>query len=226
MQLSNLGRHAARRPTTAEWMGASFLGGLVIVSIAQSVAAPTELLGVALRGTARWSFLWFCLASMSAALGILFGPMFKPLALRAREFGLAFASAHLVHVALVVYMLHSATTPFRRDALVFFGVAVFFTYLLALLSLSAPLRDMLGTTAWRIVRNVGVEYINYAYFSDFSARTFHKGWANLLVYLPFVLLTVAGPLLRLAAWMRRLRAPLGQRTEAQTTSATLPVSGR
>lgn len=193
------------RPTTAEWMGVALLGGLVLVFIAESFLSADDRYGVALRWTARWSFVWFCLASMGSALGVLVGPRVTPLASRTRDFGLAFAAAHSVHVALVAYMLHSATTPFPRETLILFGVGVFFVYLLALISLSAPLRDLLGRSGWRTIRNVGLEYINYAYFADFSTRTFHKGTAHMLVYLPFLILTVAGPLLRLAAFLKRMR---------------------
>jgi hypothetical protein len=192
-------------------MGVALLGGLALVFIAESFLSADDRYGVALRWTARWSFVWFCLASMGSALCVLFGPLFKPLASRARDFGLAFASAHSVHVALVAYMLHSATTPFPRSPLILFGVGVFFTYLLALISVSAPLRDLLGPSGWRLVRNVGLEYINYAYFADFSTRTFHKGTAHMLIYLPFLLLTLAGPLVRLAAFLKRVRAPTASR---------------
>jgi hypothetical protein len=206
MPQPNLQTPSERRPTTGEWAGAAVLGGLIVVLVARHVAPPNDQLGVALRWSARWSFLWFWIASCSAALGVLLGPRLRPLAVRARQFGLAFAAAHLVHVALVAYMLHGATTPFARQPLIFFGTGVFFVYLMALLSLSGRLRDLIGANAWRAVRVVGLEYINYAYYSDFVGRTFHKGTANLIIYLPFLVLVVAGPLLRLAAAWHRLRA--------------------
>jgi hypothetical protein len=207
MSLPNIHTQAPqRRPTTGEWAGGALLGGLILVLLARYAGAPNDQLGVALRWTARWSFLWFWLASCSAALGMLFGPGLRPLAARARQFGLAFAAAHLVHVASVAYMLHGATTPFARQPLVFFGVGVFFVYLMALLSLSSRLRELIGAKAWRAVRVVGLEYINYAYFSDFRGKAFHKGTVNLVVYLPFFLLVVSGPLLRAAAALHRLRA--------------------
>jgi hypothetical protein len=193
------------RPTTAEWMGLALLGGLLLVLIAESSANPKDQLGVALRWTARWSFVWFCLASCSAALGILLGS-FRPLAVRAREFGLAFASAHVVHVALVAYMLYRATTPFARQPLIFFGIGVGFVYVMALFTLSARLRETLGPHAWRAFRIVGIEYINYAYYTDFSGRTFHKGVLNFLIYAPFLALTLAGPLVRLAALIQKARS--------------------
>jgi len=193
------------RPTTAEWSGLALMGGLLLVLIAESTA-PKDQLGFALRWTARWSFVWFCLASWSAALGVLVGWRFRPLAARAREFGLAFASAHAVHVALVAYMLYGATTPFARRPLIFFGVGVGFVYAMALITLSARLREFLGPHAWRAFRIVGIEYINYAYYSDFSGRTFHKGVVNFLIYAPFLALTLAGPPVRLAALIQKARS--------------------
>jgi hypothetical protein len=204
--LQHMQKPSPRRPTTAEWAGAALLGGLVAVLAAGYAGAPNDQLGVALRWTARWSFVWFWLASCSAALGVLFGARFLPLATRARQFGLAFAAAHLVHVVLVAYMLHGATTPFARQPLIFFGTGVFFVYLMALLSLSGRLRELIGARAWRAVRVIGLEYINYAYYSDFHGKTFHKGVVNLVVYLPFLLLVLAGPVLRLAAVWHRMRA--------------------
>jgi hypothetical protein len=194
------------RPTTAEWMGAALLGGLVWVLTAESITAPQDSLWVALRWTARWSFVWFCLASCSAALGILSGQRLRPLAMRAREFGLAFAAAHLVHVALVAYMLYGATTPFARQPLIFFGIGLGFVYGMALITLSARLREMLGPHVWRALRIVGIEYINYAYYTDFRGATFHKGVVNFLIYAPFLALTLVGPLVRLAALIHKARA--------------------
>jgi hypothetical protein len=58
----------------------------------------------ALRATARWSFLWFFLASVVGALRTLFGGRFRAMAQHARDFGLAFASAHLAHAGLVAWL--------------------------------------------------------------------------------------------------------------------------
>jgi hypothetical protein len=59
---------------------------------------------VALRMTARWSFLLFWVAYAGGALATLFGPALAPLSGRGREFGLAFAAAHLVHIGLVIWL--------------------------------------------------------------------------------------------------------------------------
>jgi len=192
-----------RKPTTTEWMGAAFIVALATVVMVRVFAAPGDKLGVALRATARWSYLWFWLAYAGGALATLFGARFQALAQRGRDFGLAFASAHLVHVGLVAWLLHIETKPFPRTPLIFFGVGVVWIYLLALLSvkgLAAKLRPRLGRT----VRTLGLEYIAYAFLVDFAKNPFKGGVGHLFAYAPFLALAVAGPLLRLAAMVKRL----------------------
>src|SRR5580700_5225916 len=95
---SPVGYEAMRSSTSTQWMAASLAMALVIAFIAGAAAPAHEKLGMALRATARWSFVLFWLASAGGALASLFGSAFQPLARRGRDLGLAFASAHLVHV--------------------------------------------------------------------------------------------------------------------------------
>jgi hypothetical protein len=95
-----------RRNRTIEWMGLALIVAIGIVAAIYVSVAPLHRLGMALRATARWSFLWFCLATYGGALATLFGPRFLPLARNARDLALAFASAHLVHVALVMFWVY------------------------------------------------------------------------------------------------------------------------
>jgi hypothetical protein len=192
-----------RRRTTTEWMAAAFAVGLAIVLIARWVEGPGERVSVALRATARWSFLLFWLASAGPALTTLFGSRFLPLARRTRDFGLAFASAHLAHLGVVAWIYSTSVDPPERSSLIFFGIAVFWTYLLAILSWKR-LSAKLNPRVWRAVRTLGVEYIAYAFWFDFAIHTLQGGVVNFLVYLPFVFLAVAGPALRLAAALKRL----------------------
>jgi hypothetical protein len=198
-----------RRPTTAVWMAAALVVALAIAGIALAVGSPGHKIGMALRATARWSFVLFSLGSFGGALSTLFGARFHALAQHGREFGLAFASAHIVHVALVSVFLYVSVTPFSRPLLVFFAIGVVFTYLLALVSLSAPLRTALGPQGWRILRTLGVEYIAIAFLFDFADRAFQGSLANRVFYLPFFFAAIAGPLLRLAALGKRMRGASG-----------------
>ena len=125
------------------------------------------------------------------------------LAQRARDFGLSFASAHLAHLGLVAWLFYFSATPFPRAPLILFSVAVFWTYLLALLSIGR-VAAKLSPRLLRILRTVGVEYIALVFLFDFAKNPFQAGIVHLLIYLPFLALAVAGPVLRLAAVMKRM----------------------
>src|SRR5882724_872182 len=187
-----------RSLTTREWMVAATVVPLGMVLAIGVAATPGERLAVALRATARWSFLWFSLASTGGALTTLFGARFQALARRARDFGLSFASAHLVHLGLVAWVSYVSLDTPTQSTLIFFGIAAVWTYALAILSIKR-LSTRLNPRLWRIVRTLGVEYIALAFLVDFDKSPFEGGVANVLAYAPFLALAIAGPLLRLAA---------------------------
>ena len=173
----------------------------------------------ALRLTARWSYCLFLPAYLGGALTTLFGPHFKPLARRGRDLGLAFASAHLVHVGLIVWLYHiSARPPVGTGSAVYFGIALLFTYLIALFSIPT-LFATLPPRLWRLLVTVGMEYIALAFLRDFLQNPFHHGLVNLLAYLPFIALGCAALLLRLCAYAKRYSTSRAQ------TRAAIPGAG-
>jgi hypothetical protein len=192
-----------RKGTTTEWMAAAMGVALAMVFIIRLNEGPGERVAMALRATARWSFFLFWLASTGRALTTLFGSRFQALAKRGRDFGLAFASAHLVHLGLVAWVYYSSAEPPGQSTLIFFGIAAFWTYLLAILSIKR-LSAKLNPKVWRIVRTVGVEYIAFAFLVDFNRISFQDGIASVIIYLTLLALAAAGPLLRLAAVVKRL----------------------
>jgi hypothetical protein len=184
-----------RKGKTAEWMSAALLAALFLVLVIYLAAPPSQRLGMALRATARWSFLWFCLATYGGALAALFGSTFQPLASRARDFGLAFVSAQSAHVALALWLLYKSPDPFPRLQLIVFSIGVFWTSFLALLSFSkAPSARL---------RRIGVEYIAFAFAFEFGGRIFDGNLANALHYSPLFAAAVGGPLLRIGASIKR-----------------------
>jgi len=192
---------------TAKWIAAPFVVALAIVIAVRLGAGPSERIGGALRSTARWSFTLFWLATVGRALATLFGGRFQALAEHARDLGLSYASAHLAHLGLVVWIyvyaiVHGTEVP-PRNALIFFGIGVFWTYLIALLSFK-PFAAKLSARTCRILRTIGVEYIALAFLVDFLNHPFQGGFGHIASYAPFVVLSVAGPLLRLAAAAKRL----------------------
>jgi hypothetical protein len=201
----NLVKHTS---PTFLWMGGAFgvaLGLALCVLAIKGI--DTESLKVALRVTARWSFLPFWIAYSAGALAILFGPAFEPLAKRGREFGLAYAAAQLIHLGLVVWLFQiSARPPLSGLLAVFFSVGLFWTYLLALFSFGG-LSKLLGSEGWHTLRVVGLNFIMLAFARDFVPTAMHGaenyGVWRLIQYAPFAALCVAGPLLVLVATARR-----------------------
>jgi hypothetical protein len=189
---------------TAQWMLAAFVTALVLVILVRLTSTGRGQLGTALRVTARWSFIWFWMASVGGALAALFGSRFQAMARRGREFGLAYASAHFVHLGLVALLYYATANPPPLGSLIFFGIGVFWTYLLAILSIGR-FSALARQRAWRIVRRIGIEYISLVFLVDFAKNPLGHGVEGLIAYLPFQGLAIAGPLLRLAADVKRGR---------------------
>jgi hypothetical protein len=188
-----------QKPRTGVWMAAAFVVGLTIVIAFRLTAGPGERVAGALRATARWSFILFWLATVGRALHTLFGPKFRPLAERARDLGLCYAAAHLAHLGVVAWVFYYAlTNSLQIPPPIFFGIAVFWTYLLAALSVKG-ISARINQPVRRVLRLVGVEYITVAFLVDFYKDPFGGGAAHVATYTPFVVLAAAGPVLRLAA---------------------------
>jgi hypothetical protein len=131
----------------------------------------------------------------------LFGPAFEPLKRRGRELGLAFASAHLVHLGLVAWLTYIGYAP-SLGVFLFFGIAVLWVYLVALFSIPR-LQGSLGPNGWWILRVVGLNYISFAFAKDFLGDPQFGSFKYLVTYLPFAALSVVGPLLCFAALVHR-----------------------
>jgi hypothetical protein len=184
---------------TVWWMGAALGANLLLAAIIV-LARGTGIHGTetALAATARVSFLWFWVAYAGGALTTLFGKIFLPLKQRGREFGLAFAAALLVHLGLVSWLCWIGATP-AAGVFIFFGSAVVVTYLLALFSFG-NLHSILGPRLWQLLRIIGMNFILYAFFEDFTKNPLQGGIRHAIEYVPFAAMAIVAPLLRLAAW--------------------------
>src|ERR1043165_4357328 len=122
------------KPNVMLSMGTAFGIALATVVIVLALNGTGEKsTRLALELTARWSFLLFLLAYAGNALAAFTG--WTAMSGRAREFGLSFASAHLVHVGLVIWLgVILGRVPLSGGLLLFFLVGLFFTYLMAALS--------------------------------------------------------------------------------------------
>ena len=188
------------------WMVGAFGGGLALaVVVLASYGTGPDGLRLGVRVTARWSFLFFWLSYAGGAMAILFGPAFAGLARRARALGLAFATALQVHIGLVVWLgIVIGQIPLQGGVLWFFLVALFFTYLLALLSFGIGMRNL--GRLWRPLLFLGTTYILIAFGRDFVMGALSQNvryWRYAAEYVPFALLCLIAIPLRLAALLRQ-----------------------
>ncbi len=188
-------------------MTAAFFVCLILAAIVLAVFGVGERGTVlALRLTARWCFLLFWFAYVGGPLAKLWSlNPFAELARHGREFGLAFAAALAVHIALILWHYHIATPP--DGAMLFFWIGVFCTYLLALFSLRG-VRDTLGPRLWRIILALALEYIALVFAVDFIVDPLQAAGVTKypLSYAPFAVMLVGGVVLRLATYARTLLA--------------------
>src|SRR6201985_351960 len=188
------------------WMIGAFGGGL---ALAGAVLAHygTGLVGIgqAVRYTARWSFLFFWLSYTGGAMAILFGPAFAGLARRARALGLAFATALQVHIGLVVWLgVVIGQIPLQGGIFLFFLIALFCTYLLALLSFGIGTRNL--GRLWRPLLFLATTYITIAFGRAFLLGALYldvRHWLLFVEYVPFALFSLIAIPLRLAAFLRQ-----------------------
>ena len=188
------------------WPVLSFVAALgLALTVLVAVGIDDEGLHAALLATARLAFLLFWFAYAGGALASLFGSTFEPVRRRAREFGLAFAAALLVHLGLVASLYVIGDSPPVRTLLVF-GIAALCVYGLALGSIRR-LQHALGARAWSLLRFAGMNYVAAAFALDFLRDPFEAGLFHELMYWPFAALALAGPGLRVAAALYALRQP-------------------
>ncbi|PPQ26583.1 hypothetical protein [Rhodopila globiformis] len=192
-------------------MGSAFAIELVLaIAVLAALGAGERGTDVALQATARFSFVLFWLAYTGGALASLASRPLIWLKRSARNFGLAFASALQVHLGLVAWLCWIGAAPSRATFL-FFGTAAIFVYLLALFSIQR-LQACLNPTLWRLIRAVGMNFIALAFLRDFLSAPRHMTFGYLVGYLPFVILAVAGPLLRGLAFLLNGRPLVQLRT--------------
>jgi hypothetical protein len=181
-------------------MVAGFTIALAIAALTLAIFGSEERgTAIALRLTARWSFMLFWLAYIGSAMARLFGRAFATLARRGRDFGLAYASAQVIHVGLVLWIFYLA--PDKNGGMVFFWAGILCTYLLALLSLP-KIRAALAPPLWRLFRTTALEYIALVFAADFIFSPLsapHPGKYAVIAYVPFVLMLVGVECLRVVA---------------------------
>ena len=181
-------------------MGAAFVATAAAASGALIVFGAGGGLRAAIAVSARVAFAPFWLAYVGGALASLGVPGFSSVRARAREFGLAFAAALSVHLALVAWLIAGGAVPALR-VFVIFGFGAFLTLLLTLLSLPALSAPFSRPGLSRFC-SAAMTYIAFAFLLDFAKRPVRADLGYLIAYAPFAILVAVGVAVRLLAWSR------------------------
>jgi hypothetical protein len=195
----------AKRPvTTVVAASVAFFVAFVMAAVLLAIFGASQRgTEIALRATARWSFILFWLAYVAGSLASLFGSRFNRLAQHRRQLGLSFASAQLVHIGLILWLFYLSAGP--GGAMLLFWAGIACTYLLALSSW-ARVRDALGRRLWELFSTLAIEYIAFVFALDFILLQLkeHGTTAYPLSYVPFAAMLIGGFCLRIVASAHRL----------------------
>jgi hypothetical protein len=180
----------------------AFATGFVLLAVFGNHQSGVSL---ATRVVARVAFVFFWLTYTGGALAALFGSSLSGLARHRREFGLAFAGALLVHLALVAWLFEiSARQPISNAWIVYFVLGALCTYALAAASLRR-LRALWSNQIWRLFSVIALEYIAFLFFRDFALLPLQFKIGPPIEYTPFAVLIILGALLRWLGAARRWR---------------------
>jgi hypothetical protein len=203
------------RPNLWLWITLSFATAIAVaVAILFKDGVSPDGIKAALRASARFSFLLFWGAYAGGLLRKIPLAPAQMLARHRREFGLSFATAHSVHLGLILWLFAiSSTAPVSNKIIVVDGIGFGWMYLLVIFSFDFA-RKHLSPRAWRVVFNIGLEYIAYVFAGDFILLHLHDGADFSLVYWPFILMLVGAALLRwtFGVWGLLTRAGAARRS--------------
>jgi DMSO/TMAO reductase YedYZ heme-binding membrane subunit len=155
----------------------------------------------AVRSTAQVAVVCFVLAFSASSLRVLLrSPSSAWMLANRRHLGLSFAFAHTVHLLALIALALFFPEPFMSElnavTLVGGGLAYVFLFALAITSNDASVAR-LGRRRWRLLHLVGSYYIWLIFFQSYAPRALAEPF-----YVPFGLLLLAAPSLRIARWAR------------------------
>jgi len=185
-------------------IGAALLSWLAMVVAIILGVGDLEPMSVALRTTARVSFIFFLGAFVAAPLVQVTRSAFgRWLRANRRHLGIAFVAAHTVHMGMVAKYLDAnpgaLPLPFLAGAI----VLVVILYAMFATSFDVTARAI-GPRAWKILHTTGI-YLFAGVFSLAFIGGSVSAAAPRWFYLPFGVAMALAWLVRIAAWMRRRR---------------------
>jgi methionine sulfoxide reductase heme-binding subunit len=193
--------------------GATLLNAGIATALrwyAGSGSAATEL---ALRTTARISFVWFMLTFIASPLQQLRPTRASAwLMHRRRALGVIFGLSMSIHVGFILrlFALHApARPPMVTDADFFIGIPGLVLVALLTITSAEALKQRLGATRWRRLHTTGIWVVWTIFFLCLVDSVGRKTTDHpVLAYHAFIAVLLLGMGLRVwAAWHRNMQTP-------------------
>jgi len=195
-------------------VGATLVNASLGGSLLLFVGSDSDATELALRTTARVSFVWFMLAFVASPLQRLrASPVTAWLLSRRRAFGVIFGLSMSIHVGFILrlYALHAPVRPpMVNDADFFIGVPGLVMVALLTISSVAALKRQLRPVAWQRLHTTGIWLVWAIFFLCLVDSVGRKTTAHpVLAYYTFIAVLLGGMMLRLLAYRRRNTATTG-----------------
>ena len=189
-------------------VGATLINALVAASLLLVAGSDSDGTELALRTTARVSFVWFMLAFIASPLEEVRPSRVSAWLLRYRRgLGVVFGLSMSIHVGFILrlFALHApARPPMVTDADFLIGIPGL--VLVALLTVTSieSIKQRLSPTAWQRLHTTGIWVVWAIFLLCLIDSVGRKTTAHpVLAYYTFIAVLLAGVGLRLAAARRR-----------------------
>jgi DMSO/TMAO reductase YedYZ heme-binding membrane subunit len=196
-------------PGEVPWIvGATLVSLGIAVTILVAGEAGREATRLALRATARVSFVYFILAFVAAPLAALHpSPASAWLVRRRRAFGVAFGASMSVHVCCILrlYFLYAPERPpMVTDADFLIGLPGLVVVALMTVTSWVAIRRRMTPSHWRRLHRIGIYVVWTIFFLCLVDSVGRKETAHpVLGYYAFVAVLLAAMALRVLAWRQR-----------------------
>lgn len=150
------------------WAALAAVGGSAM--ILTTYGTDAEGTGVALRYTARTSFLCYMAAFAAAPLAAVMKTSFtRWLRANRRYFGVGFAASHTVHLAAILHLAYLKPGIYDATTLILGGLGYVFLAAMAATSFNSTTR-MLGPKAWKALHKTGMYYLGFIFVATVMDR--------------------------------------------------------
>ena len=171
-----------------------------------TLADPVDATSRALLLTGRLAFLVFLIPLLARPLRkLLQTPLTANFMRWRRNAGIVYGGLQVVHLLLITRLFQvSSGNPVDSATLIVGGLGIALVMGMLLTSFDRPAKAI-SAKSWKRLHKSGLYVCTFIYFYDFVIKPFEIGQAQ--AYLPFMILTILGLTVRLAAMVKSKQRP-------------------